>query len=104
MTKEEYDKTNEDINLFNQNLVNIQKDIIEQEKKLKGLDIDIKNARNTIDTQIMSRAEYDILKDRYPLLLLEYIEKHIHIEDSPDIKINVNEDEPEKVKEGKNKK
>ena len=63
MTKEEYDKTNEEINLFNQNLVNIQNDIIEQEKKLEGLDIDIKNARNVIDTQIMSRAEYDILKE-----------------------------------------
>ena len=51
-----------------------------------------------------SYVKYDIVKDRYPLLLLEYIEKHIHIEDSPDIKINVNEDETDKVKDGKNKK
>ena len=81
ITKEEYDKTNEDINLFNQNLVNIQKDIIEQEKKLKGLDIDIKNARNTIDTQIMSRAEYDILKEENNNILnkIEMIKNDIDI-------------------------
>ena len=81
MTKEEYDKTNEDINLFNQNLVNIQKDIFEQEKKLEGLDIDIKNARNTIDTQIMSRAEYDILKGENNNILnkIEMIKNDIDI-------------------------
>ena len=81
MTKEEYDKTNEDINLLNQNLVNIQKDIIEQGKKLEGLDIDIKNARNTIDTQIMSRAEYDILKEENNNILnkIEMIKNDIDI-------------------------
>ena len=81
ITKEEYDKTNEDINLFNQNLVNIQKDIIEQEKKLESLDTDIKNARNTIDTQIMSRAEYDILKEENNNILnkIEMIKNDIDI-------------------------
>ena len=63
LVKEEYNKTNEEINVFNQKLVNIQDNINKQEKNLEALDIDIKSTRNIIDTQIMSRAEYDILKE-----------------------------------------
>ena len=63
LVKEEYNKTNEEINVFNQKLVNIQDNINKQEKNLEALDIDIKRTRNIIDTQIMSRAEYDILKE-----------------------------------------
>ena len=63
LVKEEYNKTNEEIDVFNQKLVNIQDNINKQEKNLEALDIDIKSTRNIIDTQIMSRAEYDILKE-----------------------------------------
>ncbi len=51
-----------------------------------------------------SYVKYDIIKDRYPMLLLEYIEKHIHYEESPENKLQVNEEKNEEVKNGKNKK
>ena len=50
-----------------------------------------------------SYVKYDIIKDRYPALLLEYIENHIHYEESPDIKININENRNDVIKNGKNK-
>ena len=62
-TKEEYDKINEEINTFNQKLINIQENILQQESQLKNLNNEINNTRKIIDTQIMSRAEYDILKE-----------------------------------------
>ena len=37
-----------------------------------------------------SYIKYDIIKDMFPLLLLEYIEKHIHSEESPETKIDLN--------------
>ena len=60
---EEYNKTKEEINLFNQKLIDMKKSISEHENKLIVLDNDIKSTRNIIDTQIMSRAEYDIQQE-----------------------------------------
>ncbi len=60
---EEYNKTKEEINLFNQKLIDTKKSISEHENKLTVLDNDIKSTRNIIDTQIMSRAEYDIQQE-----------------------------------------
>ena len=60
---EEYNKTKEEINLFNQKLIDMKKSISEHENKLTVLDNDIKSTRNIIDTQIMSRAEYDIQQE-----------------------------------------
>ena len=81
LTKEEYDKTNEEINTFNQRLVEIQDNIINKEKQLEEIDKDISSTRNIIDTQIMSRAEYDILKEENNNLLnkIEMIKNDIDL-------------------------
>ena len=60
---EEYNKTKEEINLFNQKLIDMKKSISEHENTITVLDNDIKSTRNIIDTQIMSRAEYDIQQE-----------------------------------------
>ena len=57
---EEYTKSNNEIKEYNQKLEEINNYISEQEKKMVFLDNEIKNTRNIINTQIMSRAEYDI--------------------------------------------
>ena len=79
--KEEYEKSNEEIKLFNQKLVEMQNATKEQEKKLEELDINIKSTRNIIDTQIMSRAEYDIQQEENNNILnkIEMINKDIEI-------------------------
>ena len=79
--KEEYDKSNEEIKLFNQKLIDITNDISKKEKMIERLDIDIKNTRNIIDTQIMSRAEYDIQQEDNNNILnkIEIIQKDIDI-------------------------
>ena len=51
-----------------------------------------------------SYVKYDEIKEKFPLILLDYIEKHIHMEDSPEIKLDVNDEQIEKGKNGKNKK
>ena len=63
MIKDEYNKTNDEINMFNIKINEMKNTIKEQENKLINLDNDIKNTRNVIDTQIMSRAEYDIKQE-----------------------------------------
>ena len=57
---EEYTKSNNEIKEYNQKLEEINNYISEQEKKMVFLDNEIKNTRNIINTQIMSRTEYDI--------------------------------------------
>ena len=39
-----------------------------------------------------SYVKYDIIKDKFPFLLLDYIEKHIHYEETPEAKNNVIDD------------
>ena len=63
MIRDEYNKTNEEINMFNIKINEMKNMIKEQENKLIKLDKDIKTTRNIIDTQIMSRAEYDIKQE-----------------------------------------
>ena len=63
LTKGEYDNIIEEINSFEQKLLNIQNNIIQQENQLKELNNEINNTRKIIDTQIMSRAEYDIKQE-----------------------------------------
>ena len=79
--KAEYEQSNEDINLFKQKLIDISNKITEQEYKLKLLDNDIKSTRNIIDTQIMSRAEYDIQQEENNNILnkVEMIQKDINV-------------------------
>ena len=79
--KAEYEQSNEDINLFKQKLIDISYKITEQENKLKLLDNDIKSTRNIIDTQIMSRAEYDIQQEENNNILnkVEMIQKDINV-------------------------
>ena len=79
--KAEYEQSNEDINLFKQKLIDISNKITEQENKLKLLDNDIKSTRNIIDTQIMSRAEYDIQQEENKNILnkVEMIQKDINV-------------------------
>ena len=79
--KAEYEQSNEDINLFKQKLIDISNKITEQENKLKLLDNDIKSTRNIIDTQIMSRAEYDIQQEENNNILnkAEMIQKDINV-------------------------
>ena len=81
LVKEEYEKSNEEIKLFNQKLVEMQNAAKEQEKKLEELDINIKSTRKIIDTQIMSRAEYDIQQEENNNILnkIEMINKDIEI-------------------------
>ena len=81
MINENYNKTKNDINMYNQKLNEINKFISEQEKKLKILDEEIKNTRNIIDTQIMSRSEYDIKQEENNNLLnkLQIIQNDIDI-------------------------
>ena len=81
LVKEEYEKNNEEIKIFNQKLVEMQNATKEQEKKLEELDINIKSTRNIIDTQIMSRAEYDIQQEENNNILnkIEMINKDIEI-------------------------
>ena len=47
--------------------------------------------RRNNNNPIPSYVKYDIIKEKFPLLLLEFIEKHIHLEETPEIKININE-------------
>ena len=79
--KDEYDKTNEEINTYKNKIIDMQNMIKEQEKKLIILDSDIKNTRNIIDTQIMSRAEFDIKQEENNNLLnkIEAIKNDINI-------------------------
>ena len=79
--KAEYEQSNEDINLFKQKLIDISNKITEQENKLKLLDNDIKSTRNIIDTQIMSRAEYDIQQEENNNIInkVEMIQKDINV-------------------------
>ena len=63
LINEEYIKGNNEINLCNKKLNDLNNIISEQEKKLNLLDNEIKSTRNIIDTQIMSRAEYDIKQE-----------------------------------------
>ena len=63
LIKDEYNKTNDEINLFNQKILDMQNTITQQEKNLIVIDNDIKETRNIIDSQIMSRAEYDIKQE-----------------------------------------
>ena len=81
LVKEEYEKSKEEIKIFNQKLVEMQNATKEQEKKLEELDINIKSTRNIIDTQIMSRAEYDIQQEENNNILnkIEMINKDIEI-------------------------
>ena len=66
---EEYNKTNGEINEYKQKINEINNFIEEQQKKLTLLDNEIKTTRNIIDTQIMSRAEYDIKQEENNALL-----------------------------------
>ena len=50
-----------------------------------------------------SYAKYDIIKEKYPKIILDYIEKHIHYEETPEKKINFNEEEINETKFSKNK-
>ena len=81
LVKEEYEKSKEEIKIFNQKLVEMQNATKEQEKKLEELDINIKSTRKIIDTQIMSRAEYDIQQEENNNILnkIEMINKDIEI-------------------------
>ena len=63
LINDEYIKGNNEINLCNKKLNDLNNIISEQEKKLNLLDNEIKSTRNIIDTQIMSRAEYDIKQE-----------------------------------------
>ena len=77
---EEYNKTNGEINQYKQKINEINNIIEEQEKKLSLLDNEIKATRNIIDTQIMSRAEYDIKQEENDNLLnkIKNIENEIN--------------------------
>ena len=81
MVKEEYNKTNEEVNMFNNKLIDMQNLVKDQEKKLIVLDNDIKSTRNIIDTQIMSRAEFDIKQEENNNILnkIEDIKNEISI-------------------------
>jgi len=63
LINDEYIKGNNEINICNKKLNELNNVISEQEKKLNLLDNEIKSTRNIIDTQIMSRAEYDIKQE-----------------------------------------
>lgn len=63
LVNEEYIKGNNEINICNKKLNDLNSIISQQEKKLSLLDNEIKSTRNIIDTQIMSRAEYDIKQE-----------------------------------------
>jgi SMC interacting uncharacterized protein involved in chromosome segregation len=63
LVNEEYIKGNNEINLCNKKLNDLNNVISEQQKNLNLLDNEIKSTRNIIDTQIMSRAEYDIKQE-----------------------------------------
>jgi len=63
LINDEYIKGNNEINACNKKLNDLNNIISEQEKKLNLLDNEIKSTRNIIDTQIMSRAEYDIKQE-----------------------------------------
>ena len=43
-----------------------------------------------------SYVKYDIIKEKFPYLVLDFIEKHMHLEDTPEVKINFNENENNK--------
>lgn len=47
-----------------------------------------------------SYIKYDIIKEKFPLLLLKFIERHLHLEENPDEKVII-EVEKEKAKKGR---
>ena len=77
---EEYTKSSNEIKEYNQKLEEINNYISEQEKKMAFLDNEIKNTRNIINTQIMSRTEYDIKQGENNKLLnqIKNIENEIN--------------------------
>ena len=48
--------------------------------------------RRNNNNPIPSYVKYDIIKERFPLLLLEYIEKHIHIGENSEEKVQINDE------------
>ena len=78
---EEYNKSNNDIKIYNQKLNELNNFISEQEKNLNILDNEINNTRNIIDTQIMSRSEYDIKQEENNNLLnkIQILQNDINI-------------------------
>ena len=60
---EEYQKSNSKINLYNQKINELNNLITDKENNLKLILNDINNTRNIINSQIMSRAEYDIKQE-----------------------------------------
>lgn len=43
-----------------------------------------------------SYIKYDLIKESYPFVLLEFIESHIHLKDNPEVKIKIEIDNDEK--------
>ena len=78
---------------LNNEIPDIPKKIIKMKKinDIRYCKIKWRKRRNN-NNPIPSYVKYDIIKDKFPLLLLEFIEKHIHLEDSPDTKIKINDD------------
>ena len=76
---EEYQKSNNELNLFRKKVDEINNVIAEKDKKLNLLKNDINNTRNIINSQIMSRAEYDIKQEENNKILnkMENIKKEI---------------------------
>ena len=50
-----------------------------------------KKRRNN-NNPIPSYVKYEIIKEKFPMLLLEFLEKHMHLEDIPEMKVNISED------------
>ena len=79
MINEEYQKSTNEIKIYNQQLNEINNFINEQENKLKLLENEIITTRNIINNQIMSRSEYDIKQEENNNILnkIQVIQKEI---------------------------
>ena len=79
--EQELNKSKNEKKDFNEKINEINNYIFQQEKQMVLLDNEIKNIRNIKDTQIMSRAEYDMKQDENNNILnkIKSFEKDINI-------------------------
>lgn len=87
------------------NMPDIPKKVIKIKKikKIRYCKIKWKKRKNN-ELPTPSYVKYDIIKDQFPVLLLEFIEHHTYLSDTPGIKVVFNEEDDKKEDNGKSKK
>lgn len=86
----EYKQINNDIKTYSNTINELNKGINEEENKISNLEIEITNIQNQINSQVMTRAEYDIKIEENNTLMdkINNIKKDIEIYEKKKIDLN----------------